>query len=126
MIKKLVLFLIAMIGGCDMQDENNELANKPDYSVLQHYDYVYSKANHDKPYMIFTRALNTDTTVVAFPIKNKPVGYVFIIAKSKYSPFVKYMPEVDFDVTQDAYLAVKDQTSLSGEVEQFILMHKRK
>jgi hypothetical protein len=112
-----------MIVGCDMQDEDNELSNKPDYSILQHYEYKYRDANNDKPYMIFNRALNTDTTVVAFPIKNKSRGYVVIIANSKNSPSVKYMPEVDFFVSQDVYLTVKDQAFLSKEVDQFIAMH---
>jgi hypothetical protein len=48
---------------------------------------------------------------------------VVIIANSKNSPSVKYMPEVDFFVSQDVYLTVKDQAFLSKEVDQFIAMH---
>lgn len=125
MIKKLVLILVIIIGGCDMQEEENELAkyelaNKPDYSILEHYEYKYREANNDRPYMIIKRALKTDKTVVAFPMKNKSRGYVVILASSQNPPSVKYMPEQDFVVTQDAYLAVKGQMSLSNEVEQFI------
>jgi hypothetical protein len=123
MIKKLILILMIMIGGCDMQDKNNEIANKSEYSVLQSYEYEYRKAKNDRPYMVFKRALNTGVTVVAFPIKNKSHGYVVILANSKNPPSVKYIPNVDFVVTQDAYLAVKSQASLSREVEQFIAKH---
>lgn len=125
MIKKLIVILLIMIGGCDIQDEGNdlakyELANKPDYSILEHYEYKYRESSNDRKYMIQKRALKTDTTVVAFPIKNKSHGYVVILANSQHPPLVKYMPEEDFVVTQDAYLAVKGQASLSIEVEQFI------
>ena len=128
MIKKLVLILVIMTGGCDMQGEENELAkyelaNKPDYSILEHYEYKYREANNDRPYMIIKRALKTDKTVVAFPIKNKSRGYVVLLVNSQNPPLVKYMPEEIFFVTRNTYLAVKVESSLSNEVEQFIVKH---
>lgn len=89
MIRKLILILMVMIGGCDMQDKNDEIANKSEYSVLQSYEYNYREAKIDKQYMIFKRALNTGATVVAFPIKNKSHGYVVILDKFKKSTISK-------------------------------------
>lgn len=124
MIRKLtILIFIMIVVGCDMQDDNREITNKSDYSILQSYEYDYRGANNDKPYMVFDHALGTNRTVVAFPIKNKHVGYVIIIANPTVSSTVKYMPEADFVVTQDVFQTVKSQVSFSEGTEKFISMH---
>jgi len=124
MIRKLTMLLfIIIIVGCDMQDGNREITNKHDYSILQAYEYDYRDANNDKPYMVFNHALGTNKTVVAFPIKNKHVGYVVIIANPTVSSTAKYMPEADFVVTQDVFQTVKSQVSFSEETEKFISLH---
>ena len=120
MLKKLLLVALPLFGGCDLSSMNNEAVNKSEYSVLQYYGYEYREAKHDKPYMVFQRALNTELTVLAFPIKDKPVGYVVMLARADGVPKIKAMPEVDFEVTRDAYAAVKTETALSKEVDQFI------
>jgi hypothetical protein len=120
MLKKLVLVALPLFGGCDLNSMKNEAVNKSEYSVLQYYGYEYRDATHDKPYMIFRRARNTELTVLAFPIKDKTVGYVVMIAGTQSVPSIKAMPEVDFEVTTDAYAAVKAENVLSKEVDQFI------
>ena len=120
MFKKLLLVAFPLFGGCDLSSMNNDAVNKSEYSVLQHYEYEYREAKHDKPYMVFQRALNTELTVLAFPIKDKPVGYVVMLARAEGVPKVKAMAEVDFEVTKDAYAAVKAETVLSKEVDQFV------
>lgn len=125
MFKKLLLVALPLFGGCDFSAMNNEAVNKSEYSVLEYYAYEYREAKHDKPYMVFQRALNTELTVLAFPIKDKPVGYVVILASAEGVPKVKAMTEVDFEVTKDAYAAVKAETVLSTEVDQFIAARVR-
>jgi len=119
--------MLLVVGGCRNQPMNklakNELDNKPEYSILQAYAYDYREVKNDKPYLVFKNALKTDTTVVAFPIKNKPTGYVVMLAQAKNPPKVKVMPDADFVVTQGALKEVRAATPLSKEVEQFISSH---
>jgi hypothetical protein len=125
MAKGFLALLLLVVGGCRSQARNDELANKPEYSVLQAYEYQYRDVKNDKPYLVFKNALKTGATVVAFPIKSKPTGYVVMLAQAKYLPKVKAMPDTDFVVTQGALKEVRAATSLSNEVEQFIAAHVR-
>lgn len=125
MFRKVLLVALPLFGGCDFSSMNNDAANKSEYSVLQYYAYEYQDAKQDKPYMVFQRALNTELTVLAFPIKDKPVGYVVMLARAEGVPKVKSMTEVDFKVTKDAYAAVKAEASMSKEVDQFIASRVR-
>ena len=93
--------------------------------MLQYYEYEYREAKHDKPYMVFQHALNTELTVLAFPIKDKPVGYAVMLARAEGLPKVKSMPEVDFKVSMDTYAVLKAEVSMSNEVDQFIASRVR-
>ena len=125
MFKKLLLVALPLFGGRGLSSLNNEEVNKSEYSVLQYYEYEYREAKHDNPYMIFKRALNTELTVLAFPIKEKPVGYVVMLARAEGVPKIKIMTEVDFTVTKNAYAAVKAETALSKEVDEFLVARVR-
>jgi hypothetical protein len=125
MIKGLWILMLLVVGGCRSQAMNDELANKPEYSVLQAYEYQYRDVKNDKPYLVFESALKTDATVVAFPIKNKTTGYVVMLAETKTVPKVKAMPDADFVASQRAFIEVRSVTPLSKEVEQFIAQHIR-
>lgn len=127
MFKKLLLLILMFLSGCDYdyQKMENEFANKTEYSILQYYENTYRNAEQDKPYMLFEHALNSDYTVVAFPISDKPKGYIAILGKAEGVPKVKISIEANFVVTKDAYAAVKAKVSLSKEVEQFISAHVR-
>jgi len=125
MIKQFLMLVLLVVSGCGMQDMGNEFANKTEYSILQSYEYEYREVKNDKPYMIFKNALKTDFTVVAFPIRDKPKGYVVLLAQTEGSPKVKFSPDVDFVVTQSTFAEVKATTPLSKEVEQFIATHLR-
>jgi hypothetical protein len=125
MFKKLFLVALPLFEACGLSSLDAEAVNKSEYSVLQYYEYEYREAKHDKPYMLFKRALNTESTVLAFPIKEKPVGYVVMLARAEGVPKIKIMTEVDFTVTKDAYAAVQEETALSKEVDQFIAVRVR-
>src|SRR5260370_28846126 len=104
MVKAFLALLLLVAGGCRSQAMNdeladNELANKPEYSVLQAYEYQYKDVKNDKPYLVFKNALKTDATVVAFPIKSKATGYVVMLAQAKALPKSKVIPDTDFVVT---------------------------
>lgn len=120
MFGKFSLIALLTLGGCDLQSMNIEAINKAEYSVLQHYELEYRGVNHIKPYMIFRHALDTNLTVLAFPVKNRPTGYVVILAQAEGMPKVKAMTDVDFEVTKDVYASVKMEVALSTEVDQFI------
>lgn len=120
-----MLLMLLVVGACDPQEMENDFTNKSEYSILQSYEYEYREVKNDKPYMVFKNALKTNATIVAFPIKNKPKGYVVILAQAKSSPKVKFMPDTDFIVSQKIIEEVKAETPLSKEVEKFIAAHVR-
>lgn len=125
MIRKILPIALLLLEGCDLNSLSNDALNKSEYSVLQHYESEYREAKQEKPYMVFQRALNTELTVLAFPIKDKSTGYVVVLAQAEGVPKVKAMPEVDFDVSKDTYAAAKAETALSHEVDQFIAARVR-
>ena len=118
--------MLIFVGGCDNQEIENEFSNKTEFSILEHYEYIYRNADQNKPFMIFEHAMNSDYTVVAFPIKDKSKGYVVLLAKAEGEPKIKVLLNVNFVVTQEAYTAVNRKVSLSKEVDQFIASHVQK
>ena len=116
----LALALMTLVGGCDADSANGELSDKSEYSVLQRYEYEYREVKQDLPFMIFKHALKTNLTVLAFPVRDKPVGYVVIIARSNGVSKVKAMDGVEFKVSKLAYAAVKSEADISPEVDNFI------
>ena len=117
--------LLVLTGACNKEANEGELANKPEYSILQSYEYKYRDMPNDKPYLVEKNALNTGLTVIAFPAKDKSHGYVVMLTSSVRSPDILVLPEVDFVVTNGSYSSVKEQTSLSKEVDRFISRHIR-
>lgn len=119
------MIMAFIVAGCDDLAVTKESTNKLEYSILQSYEFKYREERNDASYMIFRRALGTDATVIAFPIKDKSKGYVMILAHAGGTPNVKIMPETDFVVTHDSYAALKADVSLSKEVDEFIAAHIR-
>lgn len=122
-LNQLLAFVLFIVSGCDIQGMNNEFANKTEYSILQSYEYEYRDVKNDEPYMVLKNALQTDKTVLAFPIRGKATGYVVMLAQAEGIPKDKAMPETDFVVTQRAFTEIKATTLLSKEIEQFIAAH---
>jgi hypothetical protein len=118
----LLIWLFILLGsGCDMQVINNDSVNKFEYSILQAYEYEYRDMRNDgAPYLIIKNALQTDMTVVAFPIKGKKTGYVFMLAQARGFPKGKFLPEVAFTVTKSMLEDLKTIIPISKEVESFI------
>ena len=102
---------------------SGESTDATEFSVLQSLEYDYRTKNHDLPFIVFKKALGTNSTVVAFPISNEPQGYVVILAQAEGKENVKSMPSADFKVTSSSYAAVKSQVNFSKEVDQFIVEH---
>jgi hypothetical protein len=123
MKSRVALTVFLLTSGCDGSAMKNEAANKSENSILQYFEYECRETRNDKPFLIFERALDTDAVVVAFPIKGQPRGYVVMFAQREGRSDVKLMPDVEFVVTQEAYLAVKKKTPLSKNVDKFISLH---
>lgn len=116
------MFVLLSISACDMQMQDESIS-KTEYSILQSYEYEYREARNDTPYMVLRHA--SGAAVVAFPVRKKSQGYVMILAKSEGKPEVKAVPNADFIVAQAVYMAVKEEISLSAEVDRFIVEHVR-
>jgi len=125
MVNQILVVMLLIVSGCDMQTLRNESTNKTEYSTLESYEYKYREIENDEPYMIVKNALKTKATVLAFPIRGKAHGYVVMLAEAEGVPKDKSMPETDFVVTQNAFTEVKAATSLSKEIEHLIATHVR-
>lgn len=122
-LNQLLAFVLFIVSGCDIQGMNNEFANKTEYSILEACESTYQDVKNDEPYMVLKNALQSDKTVLAFPIRGKATGYVVMLAQAEGIPKDKAMPETDFVVTQRAFTEIKATTPLSKEIAQFIAAH---
>lgn len=122
-LNQLWAFVLLIVSGCDIQGMNNEFANKTEYSILEACESEYRDVKNDEPYMVLKNALQTDKTVLAFPIRGKETGYVVMLAQAEGIPKDKAMPETDFVVTQRAFTEIKATTPLSKEIVLFIAAH---
>src|SRR5262245_32521181 len=65
---------------CEVDDPGcNELANKPEWSVLQAYEQDLRSAPHERPFVRIENALGSGLTVLAFPRRDGPSGYVVLL-----------------------------------------------
>jgi hypothetical protein len=106
---------------CRPADEScNELANKPEWSVLQSYEARMRSARHDKPLLRFENALGSGLTVLAFPRQHAETGYVVMLENSTVAPKDKVMPAEDFVVSAQVLDAVRSNADLTPEAERKI------
>lgn len=82
---------------------SNEPANKIEDQFLSRTNSSAEKSKMINRIWVFKSALNTNTTVMVFPIKGKLQGYVVMLVKAEGMPKVKIMPDAEFVVTQ-AYM----------------------
>lgn len=117
----LSLALAACREQCDRGDSGcNELANKHEYSLLQAMASRLQDRQHDRRYLLFSNALESDLTVVAFPRADTSVGWVVLLTNAEVSPHDKAVPDVSFVVTPEVIDDVRAHTPLSPEVERYI------
>ncbi len=123
-LNQLLVCVLLVVSGCDIQGMKNEYANKYEYSLLEACYSRYKDVKNDEPYMVLKNALQTDKTVLAFPIRGKATGYVMMLAQAEGIPKDKGLsPKEDFVVTQKAFAEIKATTPLSQEIVQFIEAH---
>ncbi len=124
-LNQLLIYVLLVVSGCDIQGMNNEFTNKTEYSILQVCEYKYREVENDEPYMVLKNAAKSDKTVLAFPIRGKATGYVVMLAQAEGIPKDKAMPEADLDfvVTKRVFAEIKATTPLSQEIVQFIEAH---
>ena len=123
MRKQLIFLLLMFVIGCDLSETGNDSRSKTEYSILQSYEYKCRDLSNDRPYLIYEQALNSELTVLAFPIANKSKGYVVMIADAKADPKLKSMPDADFIVGLNTLVEVKKKIAISREVDDFITTH---
>ncbi|MCW5140676.1 hypothetical protein [Burkholderia cenocepacia] len=95
----------------------NEAINKHEYSVLQSAEYQYRNVENSNPYFVLHRALETDLTVIGFPLKGETKGYAVMLANATGKPEVKIVPDAEFVVTPKALAAVKAETDISSALD---------
>ncbi|MGK8199394.1 hypothetical protein [Burkholderia cepacia] len=95
----------------------NEAINKREYSVLQSVEYQYRNKGNENPYFVLRKFLETDLTVIEFPIKGKTNGYAVVLANAKGRPEVKMLPDSDFVVTQKSLAALKAEVTISSALD---------
>lgn len=117
MIKKYWMFIAAILCGCDGGGMKNEAINKREYSVLQSVEYQYRNKKNENPYFVLRKAIETDLTVIGFPIKGKTKGYAVMLANAKGKPEVKILPDSDFVVTKKSLAALKAEIDISSALD---------
>lgn len=113
------------LGACQQQcgrDEPgcNELANKHEYSVLQAIAFDLRNKAHDRSYILYRNALDSDLTVIAFPKAQATKGYVALLANAEVPPRDKSVPDEDFIVTAATLAAVRAKVDLSPELDRYL------
>ena len=117
----MILILCACQEECGRSDPGcNELANKPEYSLLNAVEIDLRSKPHNEPFLIIRNALDTGQTVIAFPKAGSSKGYVVLLADGKISPKGKSVPDEHFTVSSDALATLKENVRLSPEVEHYI------
>ena len=115
------IFTASILGGCDFLGMKNEAINKHEYSIVQAVEYNYRDVENSAPYILLPGALQTERTVVGFPIKGQNRGYVMILADAIGKPKVKILPDdVPFLVTKHALSEIREKTKLSDEVDKYL------
>lgn len=125
--------LVAALGLAACQDATcsggnagcNELANKPEWSLLEVYESRLSDAAHDQPLLRFENAHDTGLTVLAFPRRNSASGYVVLLENAKVAPKDKTMPAEDFVVSPAALATVIASPDLTPEAKAKIVAMSR-
>tara|TARA_R100001129_G_C5227585_1_gene221539 strand:+ start:20 stop:433 length:414 start_codon:yes stop_codon:yes gene_type:complete len=120
-ILSLIVILSACQEDCEQSDLGcNELATKPEYSLLQAVESDLQDRPQDKAFLIIRNALSTDQTVIAFPKSSSSTGYVVLLADGEMSPKAKSVPDEHFTVSADALAELEENVRLSPEVAQYL------
>lgn len=120
-----LILILTVLPACQQQCSReaagcNELANKSEYSLLQAMSFRLRDRPHDRSFLIFREALDTDFTVVAFPLSKSETGYVALLANAEIPPLDKSVPNGDFIITPRTSVAVKERVKLSPSVETYM------
>ena len=98
--------------GCERGDiVCNELANKPEYSLMQSVFHTLDERTISQPVVILHDFRGSGKTVLAFPQRDAE-GMVVLLANADISPRDKTVPDADFEVSDEALELLE-----SGEVE---------
>ncbi|MCP1107727.1 hypothetical protein M6G53_20360 [Serratia nevei] len=110
-----------ILGGCDFIGMKSGAINKHECSIVQAVEYNYREVENSAPYILLPKALQTEKTVVGFPLKGKNKGYAVILADAIGDPKVKILPnDVPFLVTKNALSEIREKTRLSDEVDKYL------
>lgn len=123
------MILVAALGLAACQDATcsvddagcNELANKPEWSLLQVYESRLRDAPHDQPLLRFENANDTGLTVLAFPRRAGASGYVVLLENAEVAPKDKTLPAEDFVVSPAALATVTASPDLTPEARAKII-----
>jgi hypothetical protein len=114
-----LILLLALMAGCGSGADEHEFADKTEYSVLQSLEFESRTMPRKQRFFVRKAVLKTNLDAVAFPMKNKEQGYVWILARTKRGD-VKYSTPEDFEVTSDDVRLVEQQIRLSPAAKAYI------
>ena len=73
--------------------EPDELGSKPEYSILQGFEYDYRERPNDAPIRFRRHAMQSPSDVIGFPVAGRSTGYVWYIANPRVIPAISPMPD---------------------------------
>lgn len=117
----IVLVSCCVVGCVESSSSSDEIESKSEYSILQFYEYKFRGVGNAEPYILYRDVRKSGVDVVGFPVKDKVVGYVWLIVEAKNRNSVLVIPEsTDFVVTDATLEELKKDVSFSPAVLKFI------
>lgn len=108
------LIFSPLIGCKKGASQDNELASKNEYSVLQSYEYKYREESNATPYIIEKNALSSGADVIGLPVKGRTEGYVWLIASPNSTSSVLVLPaDTSFEVNSSTLQSLEKSVTMS-------------
>ncbi len=111
-----MLMFLGCVVACQAVVGSDEIQSKPEWSMLQNLEFQYrDRSIGSEP--IFVRR----NGYCAIGVPSKVGGNtVWLLADAKHEPLVKYLPEVDHEITASQFNAIEAECALSVAVREHL------
>jgi hypothetical protein len=123
----LVLLATALCAvGTSVAAADSEIAQKHEWSVLQTLEMKYRNRQNETGILVMPDVDGTHLTAIGLPRKNRPVGYVFLLANPTTTPRVKVLPKAaEYSLSSAEFRQIGQQTTVDSEVMTYLAAHMR-
>ena len=102
-------------------DPDSELAQKPQWSLLQSLAVKYEDDANGNGIIVLPRALRTSHTAIGLPRADQPRGYVWVLADPRGEPMLKALPQdAPFRLKTYELHGIERRLPLDAEILSFL------